>query len=460
MKPMPWRILVVTDAGVDSGRPARVAPGGADGWLASLGATIEVPAAGGAAAAGARAARIAISNAASFAPAAIASQRAGAGGSPVPAAAIDAVLHAPAFQRLESAWRGLSLLLEHAREAVSIEVLSLPRKGLAARFREAVFEPARSAADPLSLILLDFDFSHKPDDLAAVADLAGMAKVLQAPIVAAASPAFFDFRFLVQAVGLPDLLERLGDNAHAPWRAFQATEPARWAALTINRYLQRAPYTADGGGHAEMVSESNPDSYLWGRGAWLVAAAVARSVNTHGHALDLAGGTGGGFSGLATRPFAVKANESVPLATEVALAEMQALELSRAAFTPIVGPLRRDVALIPIAVTAFRLKPGKLSVEGTIAYQLTAARLAQFCGRLLDEMPAADAATVAAFFRSELIGFLGPLAGETPDEVVTVEVIEDASAGGSGPIASVKIKPPVTLEGKVIDFEFGLPLTR
>jgi len=377
----------------------------------------------------------------------------------VSTAEVDAVLHDPRFQTIESAWRGLKLLLEHAEDAVQVSMLSVPRKHLASRFRERVFEPELEASDPLSLVLLDFDFSHKTEDLAVLGDLANMAKVLQAPLVAAASAGFFDVRYLIQVAGLPDLLGRLGDSAHAGWRSFQAGEAARWTALTLNRYLQRPPYTSDRGGHNETVSESNPDSYLWGRGVWLAGAAVARSVRTHGHGLDLAGSQAGRFAGLPTRAFATAANATAPLATEVTLSEMQVLELSRAAFTPLIGPLRTDAAMIPIAVTTFRLNPGKLTVEGTLAYQLMAGRLAQFCGRLLDEMPAGSAGEVAAFFRDQLTAHLGKLAGEKPEEAVSVELREVEAEGRKlVPMAEIKLTPKITLEGKPAEFGFMLPL--
>jgi hypothetical protein len=101
---------------------------------------------------------------------------------------------------------------------------------------------------------------------------------------------------------------------------------------------------------------------------------------------------------------------------------MQMIELSRSAFTPIGGPLRSDTVLVPMAVTLSRLTPGRLTVEGTLAYQITAGRLAQFCGRLLDEMPSGSAEGAATFVAGEMQKFLGPLAGEQPEESVTVTV--------------------------------------
>jgi hypothetical protein len=447
MQSLPWRVLVVTDAGLDSRNPAPVTGESLDGWLAALGAAADVPGPGG------TKTRYALDGPDAFASATV-TARIGT----KDAAAIDAVLHHPAIQRAESAWRGLKLLTAEAGTTLDVSVISLPRASLTARFREAVFKPELESPDPLSLILLDFDFSHRAEDLAALADLAGMASALQAPLVAHASAGFFGLRYLVQVSSLPSLIERLSGPEHANWRAFQASEEARWVSLTINRYLQRAPYTADSGGYGETASDSNPDSLLWGRGVWLVGAALARSVRTQGHALDIAGAKSGKFTGLPTRAWATAANVTAPLAVEASLAEMQVLELSRAAFSPLVGPLRSQSAFLPALVTVFRLRPTKLTLEGTLAYQITAGRLAQACGKLLGEMPAGDAAECAAFLKRELAGFLGSLAGKGADGAVQVEAREETIEGRRAHVADVRVKPLVTLEGQTPEFGFVLPL--
>jgi hypothetical protein len=185
---------------------------------------------------------------------------------------------------------------------------------------------------------------------------------------------------------------------------------------------------------------------------------VARSVKQYTHALAVAGAQGGGFSGMPTRAWAVNQNTTAPLGTEATIAEMALLELSRAAFTPVVAPLRSSAVMLPIVVTTSRLTPGKLTVEGTLAYQIMAGRLAQFCGRMLDELPAADATVVAEFFRTELLGFLGTLAGDAPAEAVTVELREQKNEDGTETYAAVRVKPRAELEGKPLEFEFGLPI--
>ena len=115
--------------------------------------------------------------------------------------------------------------------------------------------------------------------------------------------------------------------------------------------------------------------------------------------------------------------------------------------------------MIPSAMTVFRLSPGKPTLEGVLAYQIMAGRLAQFCGRLLGELPGGGAAETAEFFRRELLGFLGALVGEKGDAAVTAEVVEMAQGDEKVPIAVVKVAPQVVLEGKPLEYEFGLPLS-
>ena len=449
MKPLGWKIVVVTDVGVDSGTRQRVTPADAETWLATLGATANVPPKDGA-----PAVKMPITGPASFTPAAVSTWLGVNGGASTPAA-VDAVLHHPSFQRAESAYHGMKRLLGEAGDRVEVFVASMPRKNLAARFREVVFLPEYHEAEPPSLLLLDYDFGYKGDDVATLQELGGMAKVLQAPVVAHAAAGFFDLRFLVQVVSLGELLPRLMDAGHQGWKTFQATDPARWICLTMNRWLARAPHTGD---HTERCVESEPDTYLWARGAWLAAAAVARSAVTYGHGLAIAGAQGGKFEHVATRAYPSKANQTSPLATEVPFSEMQTMELMRAGFAPLIAPMGGDFVMVASAMTIFRLKPATPTIEGTLAYQLLAGRLAQTCARMLDAMPGGAAAGAITFVRDSLLEFLGPLAGDAPDQAVVVTPQEIEQDGQKVPMAHVKVAPRVMLEGKPADFEFMLPL--
>ncbi|MFN8587447.1 MAG: type VI secretion system contractile sheath large subunit [Candidatus Eisenbacteria bacterium] len=409
MSVMPWRIVVVTDLGVDSGAPAAVAPNAADAWCSSIGVALPLPGAG----------------------------------------TPDATLHDPKTQRVEAAWRGLALLASHVGDTVELSACSVPRAALVQRFRESVYEPALESGASPSLVVLDFDFTHKPSDVADLAALGAMAADLQCCVVGHAHAGILDLRFLVQAAAIPEVANKLQSPAHAAFAALQKSDDARWLCLTLNRFLLREPFPG------ETCSESNPDSYLWGRGGWLVGAALARSVRTHGHALDLSG-AGGRFADMPTRGYPVKANESQALATEIPFAEMQMLLLAHGAFAPLVGPLDVPQVNLPLVTTLHRLAPQRLTLEGTLSYQLTAGRFAQACGALLGELPAGAAdADACAWIVARLKADLGGLLHEAGDDALTAVVETDESGART---AVVTLKPAVTLEGKNPEFVLGLPL--
>jgi type VI secretion system ImpC/EvpB family protein len=435
MNPMGWRIVVVADCGLASKDAVRVPAGDGDAILAALKPSAEI-----------NGSRVEFASAGAFAPASL-------GASP------DPILHHPAFQRVESVFRGLKLLVEHAGAGIQIDVVSSSQKDLVARFKEAVFEPEMKELrnPPLSLVLLDYDFSHQASELAALTQIADWCKIAQAPLIAGASPAFFGLKQLGLLPKLTDVPQRLHDGAHGAWVAFQKSEAARWTALTVNRWLQREPYTAEKGGHAEAIDPAKPESYLWGRGGWVAAAAIARSIARHGHALDASGARSGGFTGLPTRPYFKVANKPTPLSTELEISDELSQELSRGAFLPVSGRTGSDVVVIPILVNTFRAAPGKLTVSGTLAYQMMAGRLAQLCAFLMDEIPAGDGG--AAYLKDQLTAFLGPLAGKDPSAAVRVEPVSAKGPDGNPvKLAQITVQPEARIESMEFRFVFQLPL--
>ncbi|HEX7901272.1 MAG TPA: type VI secretion system contractile sheath large subunit [Planctomycetota bacterium] len=338
---------------------------------------------------------------------------------------------------------GLKLLADHAGGAVKIEVVSAAPAETAARLREAVIEPElKSIQDPpLTLIVLDRDFSHQPADLAALTEIGQAAMALQAPVVTGAAPAFFGLKEIKLLPKLTDIADRLRDGGHAAWQRFQKSDEARWVTLTLNRFALRAPKDGE-------KAEDLP----WGRGPWLVAAAVARAAKEQGHPLDISGTRAGLFTGMPTRPYPKLANELVPLATETPVPEQLSQELSRAGFVALTGRMNGDAVTIPLAVNAWRSAPGRLTVSGTLGYQLMAARLAQFTMFLMEEVPP-GAEAAAAHLRKAYAEFLGGILGDAPDAVKVTPIQAEGRS-----IAEVLIRPAARLEGMELQFAFQIPI--
>lgn len=454
MSALPWKLLVIADLGLSAEEPARLPTG--EGWPEGIAARVELPLPNERGAVTTKLLSLTVDSLESFAPASIRRALIDAGYAAPSAVQIDAVLHHAAFQRVESAWRGLLLLRAQAKAPVELWVFSSSREKLLERFQREVY---LEMAEPWSALVLDFEFSHKGADFEALTALARMAKGLKCPLIAGAAPALFDLRYFAHVPAIPNVVDRVSDAPHANWRAYQTSEDARWITLTVNRYLQRAAYRGE---HDEAVEEAKPESFLFGRGSWLVGAAIARSVAAWGHALDIAGARGGRFDGLPTRLYPQAINDEIRFAAEAPFPEMRAMELTRAGVSPLVGVLRSDTVVLSLVNTTFQLMPGKLTLEALLAYQLTAGRLGQFCDRLLDRAQssgASNAEELCAWLAREARAFAGALAGEKPEESLTVVAERvDPGDGGAITVAHLRWKPSEPLEGRDWELELLLPI--
>src|SRR5262249_26893353 len=139
MNPMGWRFVVLADLGLASKDAVRVPAGDGDAILAALKPSAEV-----------NGSRMEFASEKAFLPESL-------GADP------DAALHHPAFQRIESAFRGLQFLMAHAGSSIQVDVVSSTQKDLVARFKEAVFDPEmKELRNPqLGRVRLDYMFYHR-----------------------------------------------------------------------------------------------------------------------------------------------------------------------------------------------------------------------------------------------------------------------------------------------------------
>ncbi len=120
---LPWRLIVVTDLGVDSDRMIPVTRAGMDSELRELGPGTDVVSPASLGAVGTF--RFEPSSLASFGPRAVRDRLNEVVDRDIDPETLDAVLHESSFQRLESAYRGIDQLLDHTGGAVSVELDSI-----------------------------------------------------------------------------------------------------------------------------------------------------------------------------------------------------------------------------------------------------------------------------------------------------------------------------------------------
>ena len=187
------------------------------------------------------------------------------------------LLHHPAFQRLEAAWRGLAWLVASlpTGEDLAVHVLDMGRADLLADLRASGKDITRTALHKLlveetvgteggerwSLIAADLTIEPDGEDIALAAALATLGAATGAPVIAVASPRLLGCESLA-ATPDPRDWRPLPPDAERRWQELRAFEHARWLGLALPRVLLRRPYGAlsecDRGVRLRGTSRSEP----------------------------------------------------------------------------------------------------------------------------------------------------------------------------------------------------------
>ena len=174
-------------------------------------------------------------------------------------AGMRAILHHPAFQPVEAAWRSVNFLVSRLNTDGNLKVflLDITREELATALEVGDLEESplyRILIDatvntpggvPWSLLIGDYTFDQSPESIKLLAILATLGQSAGAPFVAGASPAI---------AGVPGGLEGPKSFAEVPdhrqwkaapsdyWNKLRALDQAQWLALAAPRFLVRQPY--------------------------------------------------------------------------------------------------------------------------------------------------------------------------------------------------------------------------
>jgi type VI secretion system protein ImpC len=194
------------------------------------------------------------------------------------------ILHAPAFQKLEAAWRGARALLDETEggEEVQIWLLDASASALKDDIARSAEDPMRSKifdilvgraerapdADPWSIVIGDYLFDPADDDLNLLATLGALCRRAGAIFVGGASPQFAD--------GAPP----------ESWQALRQQSFASSVALAAPRTLARLPYgkgfDAIDSFAFEELDGATHESFLWGNSAFTLGRLLIRGFIANG----------------------------------------------------------------------------------------------------------------------------------------------------------------------------------
>ncbi|CAB3773952.1 type VI secretion system contractile sheath large subunit [Paraburkholderia humisilvae] len=290
---------------------------------------------------------------------------------------IDAILHAPSFQKLEATWRGLSGLVANSETGamLKLKVFNTRREELQNDLENAVefdqstmfkliyeAEYGTYGGNPYSTLLIDYPISNSAADMEFLGKLTQVAAAAHAPLLAGVDASMFGLKDFSQLAKPRDLQKIFEGSAWIPFNEFRQTEDSRYATLVLPRLLLRLPYdytvspvgfnyiedissdqhrpsTDPGNPKADEVGAKtvNIDSdaqFLWGNPAYALAQRITTAFSLYGWTAAIRGEEGGGLvDGLPLYQYRTDRGSDVLFCpTEVAITDRREKELSDLGF--------------------------------------------------------------------------------------------------------------------------------
>lgn len=272
-----------------------------------------------------------------------------------------ALLHHPAFQALESLWRGVFRLVRMVEtdERLQIHLIDVTPEALQAdllgaetAWETGLYKRLAERAPPehggWGVLVANQSFGGEAGDIATLERLADVGVALDAPWLAEAHPGL--------AMGSTS-----SEPALASWRRLRSSPAGRYLGLAIPRLLLRVPYgSADAIERFSFEELENVDahtSYLWGNPALFCAALLGQGFTERGKGLAV--GVSSEIGGLPLHMVRSDGESTAKPCAEVLMGESDAIGLLDAGFIPMLSNPGQDVVRVPrvqsIAEPAARL---------------------------------------------------------------------------------------------------------
>lgn len=273
-------------------------------------------------------------------------------------AQVSKIMQAPAFQKMESSWRGLQKLVQSSvTENTKVRILNCTKKELIRDFKSAsdfdqsvlfksVYESEYGTfgGEPYSAFVGDFEFDAMPEDLYLLEQISHVAAAAHAPFLTAADAGMFGMNTFQEMPRPRDLGKLFDTSDYIRWRSFRQSDDARYVGLTLPRVIGRLPYGAkttpvEMFSFEEKIDENNEGaSYLWINAAYELASRMISAFEEHGWCAAIRGVEGGGLvKSMPVYNYISQTGEKVlQCPTEVAISDRREKELADLGFIPLV----------------------------------------------------------------------------------------------------------------------------
>src|SRR4051812_29541292 len=281
---------------------------------------------------------------------------------------INAILHHPDFQALESSWRGLHYLVNNTEtdEMLKIRVMNVSKKDLHKTLRKfkgtnwdqsPVFkrlyeeEFGQLGGEPYGALVGDYYFDHQAPDVELLGEISKISAAIHAPFISGSSPSLFGMESWQELSNPRDLTKIFTTPDFAAWRSLRESEDARYIGLAMPRFLARQPYGAKSNPVEEFDFEeetagADSNKYAWANAAYAMATNINRSFKMYGWCSRIRGiESGGSVEGLPTHAFPTDdGGVDMKCPTEIAISDRREAELAKNGFMPLIHKKNSDFA--------------------------------------------------------------------------------------------------------------------
>ena len=204
------------------------------------------------------------------------------------------ILHHPHFQNLEAAWRSVYFLISRIETGrhLKIYLLDVSRQELEADLAggETSSVMHKLFCDPAindiswSLLVGNYTFEDKIDDVLLLAQLADIAKNAHAPFLAGANETLAGCESFSQYPDAADWQYEMKPGVDNAWKMLRQSPVADYIGLALPKFLLRVPYGEKSGPidafDFEEITRDGPachECFLWGNAAFIKAEQLARA---------------------------------------------------------------------------------------------------------------------------------------------------------------------------------------
>jgi len=279
---------------------------------------------------------------------------------------LNAIMHHPDFQALESSWIGLRDMVfgTETSTTLKLRLMNVTKKELLKDLETAVDhdmsvlfkkvyeeEYGTFGGNPYSLLIGDYYFGRHPQDMALLQRISKVAAAAHTPFITAVAPTMFDMTSFTD-LGVPRDLSKIFESAElTTWRSFRDSEDSRYVSMVLPRYAARLPYGAktkpvDSFNFEEDVDGRDHSKYLLGNSCYQLGLRITDAFAKYNWTTAIRGVEGGGkVSGLTAHTFKTDDGDVVlKCPTEVTITDRREKELNDLGFISIVNSKGSDFA--------------------------------------------------------------------------------------------------------------------